>query len=326
MHEIALFEQPHGEARRLCATGATVYMTVNPTEYHGPHLSLHNDRLVSRGLCRELHARLGARDGEPLVWGADLELGVEPCPGRGTHHAAYRTTREVVVEACRALAELGARRAVIMTFHGAPLHNLALQAGVDVLAAAGTRALAPFHAVLRELVDIQDVTPYAEALAGIADDGDRAAVLAELPNDFHAGFFETSMALHLAPASVSGERAHLPPCPPVPPDPRLRRAAAVARGLGRAALARELEFAAAAVGWNALRPFPGYTGRPHLASAAAGAVFTRFLMDRLAPLVGDVLAGRADPPRPIMAWMGTVTAGGRVGGLPRPELAEIAGA
>jgi len=322
--ELVLFEQSHGEARRLVATGAPVYLTVNPTEYHGPHLSLHNDRLVSRGLVRALHARLAAKTGWPLLLGADLEIGVEPCPGRGTHYTSFQTTREIVVEACRAVAELGAQRVVIMTFHGAPLHNLALQAGIDHLTARGVRALAPFHTVLRELTGGADVSRYTEGLATIASPDDRAAVLAELPNDFHAGFFETSMAMHLAPASVSPSHVDLPPCPPVTPDPRLRAAAAVARSLGRVGLARELEFAAAGVGWNALRPFPGYTGRPHLASAAAGAVFTRFLLDGLVPHVEAVLDGRAEPPRPIMPWIGALTAGGRIGVLPRPDLSEIA--
>ena len=36
----------------LLATGAPVFLCVNPVEYHGPHLSLHNDRLISEGVAR----------------------------------------------------------------------------------------------------------------------------------------------------------------------------------------------------------------------------------------------------------------------------------
>ncbi len=32
--------------------GAVVYLPVNPIEYHGPHLSLMNDHLISVGLAR----------------------------------------------------------------------------------------------------------------------------------------------------------------------------------------------------------------------------------------------------------------------------------
>src|SRR5437762_7047770 len=87
---VSLLDVPHQEARRLVRSGAPVYLTINPVEYHGPHLSLHNDRLVSRGLVRELHARLAARHPEwPLLFGSDLEIGVEPCPGIGSRHTPF---------------------------------------------------------------------------------------------------------------------------------------------------------------------------------------------------------------------------------------------
>jgi len=81
---ISLLDIPHQEARRLVKSGAPVYLTVNPVEYHGPHLSLHNDRLISIGLVREVHERLAEKHDWPLLLGADLEVGVEPCPGPGT--------------------------------------------------------------------------------------------------------------------------------------------------------------------------------------------------------------------------------------------------
>jgi len=323
--EIPLFEQPHAEARRLVKTGAPVYLTVNPVEYHGPHLSLHNDRLVSRGLARDLHAALAARGPDwPFLVGADLEVGVEPTPGPGSRHTRYAQARALVLEACRAIAELGATRVILLTFHGHPLHNLALQAGVDWLAKHGVPALAPFHLVLRQMLMFEDAAPFAEALAPIGDPEQRAAVARELNYDFHAGFFETSVALHYAPRSVSPLHRTLPPCPPVVPDGRLRFAARVARALGRPILARELELAAAGFGWGSLRPFPGYTGRPHLASADSGAVFARKIVDGYVPAVEAVFAGRERAPQPIMAWMGRVSGGGRIGGAPRPEMADFA--
>jgi creatinine amidohydrolase len=112
---ISLFDQSHTEARRLVKTGATVFLTVNPVEFHGPHLSLHNDRIISLGLAKDLHARLEPK--APLLLGADLEVGVDPCPGPGSRHTPYGVVRDLVVEACRALAELGVKRVVLMTFH-----------------------------------------------------------------------------------------------------------------------------------------------------------------------------------------------------------------
>src|SRR5258706_840140 len=118
---ISLLDVPHQEARRLVRSGAPVYLTINPVEYHGPHLPLHNDRLISLGLLRDLHARLAAHEPDrPLLLGADLEIGVEPCPGIGSRHPPLPIPPELVREACPALVELGATRVVLMTFHGSP--------------------------------------------------------------------------------------------------------------------------------------------------------------------------------------------------------------
>jgi creatinine amidohydrolase len=315
--EHELFDLPHREAVRAVATGAPVYLTVNPVEYHGPHLSLHNDLLVSRGLARDLHARLAARHPDwPLLWASDLEVGVEPCPGPGSRASRYASCRELVLGACQALAELGAKRVVLMTFHGAPLHSLALEAGVDLLRARGVPALSPLNVLLRQLLQLDDPAPYAPAMAHVADAAERQALLDGLRLDFHAGFFETSMALHYAPSSVAPSHRELPPCPEIRPEPGLARAARAAAALGRNALARELTFAALGVGWNQLRPFPGYTSRPSHARAEAGAFFASAILDLFAPVAESVLCEGAQPPAPIMAWLGRASLGGRLGALP----------
>lgn len=315
---ISLLDVPHQEAQRLLRSGVPVYLTVNPVEYHGPHLSLHNDRLISLGIVRQLHERLNARHDWPLLLAADLEIGVEPCPGPGTRRTPYALARQLVLEAARALAELGATKVVIMTFHGAPLHNLAIQAGIELLTAAGVRAVAPFNIVLQEMLTV-DPRKYAAAFAHIEDGDERAQMMAALGQDFHAGFFETSMALHYAPESVAPDYRALPPCAEVRPDAVMTWAAKAAAAMGRDTLARELTFAAAGIGWNALRPFPGYTGRPHRATAEAGAVFVAQMVELFERVVEDVFAGRAQSPAPIMRWVESVSLGGRIGNLPIPE-------
>src|SRR5690242_6933886 len=95
---ISLFDVPHQEARRLVSSGAPVYLTINPVEYHGPHLSLHNDRLISFGLAREVHEALAKTNDWPFVVGADLEIGVEPCPGPGSRRTPFGVARHLVLE------------------------------------------------------------------------------------------------------------------------------------------------------------------------------------------------------------------------------------
>ena len=319
---ISLLDVPHQEARRLARSGAPVYLTVNPVEYHGPHLSLHNDRLISIGLVREVHDRLAATHGWPLLLGADLEIGVEPCPGPGTRRTPYPIVRHLVLEACRALVELGASKVVLMTFHGAPLHNLAIEAGVQLLRAAGVRAVAPFNGLLTEMLFL-DANEFAGAFEHVVDEAERRQMMGALANDFHAGFFETSMALHYAPESVAPDYTSLPPCADVRPDGKLALASRMARALGADRLARELTFAAEGLGWNALRPFPGYTGRPHRATPQAGAVFAKEIVRRYVDGIADVFEGRAESPPPIMRWVGTLSLGGRIGNLPVPSLDQM---
>jgi creatinine amidohydrolase len=325
---LPLLDLPHGEARALLARGVPVYLFVNPVEYHGPHLSLHNDHLVSMGLAADLHARLAPPEPAeppegawPFLLASSIEAGVEPCPGPGTRPMSYRTVKRLVEGACSALADLGARRVILMTFHGAPLHAAALEAGVRLLGARGVRAIQPLNLLMNELLDV-DAGRYADVFAGIEDPADRAAVMRELPTDFHAGFGETSIALHYAPASVSPLHRTLPPCPPITPDPALAAASRAAQAAGRSRLAVELRFASLGRGWANLRPFPGYTGRPHLATAAAGAAFAGQLVERYAEATRAVFAG-AEGPRPVMPWLLGVTLGGTIPGISVP-LGEVA--
>jgi creatinine amidohydrolase len=308
----SILDLPHREACRRVASGAPVFVTVNPVEFHGPHLSLHNDRLVSTGQARELSARLRAThpDWEYLCTD-DVEVGFEPCLGPGTRLHPFPRVRDVVLETCRALCELGVQRVVLMTFHGAPMHNMALHAGVRFLEENGVRAVAPFTVVLREMLEFKDPTLYRGAFDAVPAHL-RDAMMARLNLDFHAGFFETSMAIHYAPDSVLADRSGIPPCPAWVPDARLLAASRALALTGARKLSSELAFGAESVGWRNLKPFPGYTGAPALANAAAGGFFARHIMDRYVPVVEEVLAGRASSPEPIMAWLHTASLGGRV--------------
>ncbi len=312
MQTTNLFERPHREARALVASGAPVYLTVNPVEYHGPHLSLHNDRLVARGLCERIHAALieDHRDW-PFLLADDLELGHEACKGAGSRYVDLPTEKQIVLEAARSLADLGAQRVVLMTFHGGPLHNLALDAAVRLLESRGVRAVAPLGVVFGAFADMPDPSVYADALAPIADLAARARITARLHQDFHAGFFETSMALALAPHSV-GELASLPPCPVIVPDRTLSALAAAARRGGRESFARELELAALGAGWGELDPFPGYTSEPAYANVASGEAFVGHALRMMLPVVRAVLEDGERAPPPFMPWLERATLGGRL--------------
>ena len=318
-----LFDLPHSEARVQLQSGAPVYLPVNPVEYHGPHLPLRNDALISDGLIADLHAALQPQHPEwPLLRASHLELGAEPTAGPGSRHIRPGLLGAQVREACRALAELGARRVVLVTFHGAPLHAWALEEGVTLLGGLGVQAYSPLNLVTEKLLEPGDLGRYAPAYADIEDPAEREEMLRTLPRDFHAGFFETSVALHYAPRSVAESYTSLPPCPPVESDAALLGAAKTARRLGRERLALELELAAHGMGWARIRPWLGYTGRPHRATAAAGAVFAREMVALFAARAEEIFAGRATSPRPILGWLRAASRGGRLGSTAAVRLEE----
>lgn len=282
--------------------GTPVYLPVNPIEYHGPHLSLLNDHLISVGLARDLHQRLGRG---ALLIAPDLDVGFDPTPGPGTIVTSLADVKARVLAACDQLAAAGVQRAVLMTFHGSPLHALALEAGVDRLRAKRIKVLSPLNLLLQQLLkfDGEDDDALKAAFSTIQNPQTRERAWRGLPLDFHGGFFETSVAIHYAPGSVRPGFPQVPPCPTFKATGIYAAAAAVARALGLTRRAQEMELAGAGQAWFALRPFPGYTGEPALANAQAGAAFAQAIIDRYAPAAEAVLYGEGRSPAPILAWL-----------------------
>lgn len=310
--EASLLDLPSDALRAQLDEGAIAIVTVNPVEYHGPHLSLSNDRHISHGLAIDVCRALDL----PFVVVGDIPLGVEPCPGPGSRHSDYATVRDAVVEACRALTELGAERVVLSTFHGSPLHNRAVDDGVRFLASRGVRAFAPLVCVLERLL-VLDPRDLDDAVAPV-DESERDELRGELANDLHAGFFETSLTLHYAPHTVSKDLASVPHAPKLVPDARVSFLADAAARAGLPRRAAELRFVAAALAWMSLDPFPGYTGKPSLANARSGAAFARLIVDDAAALARKVLVEGEPMPPPPLAWVKPLTLGGRLA-APAPK-------
>ena len=315
---VQLFDLPHRQARDLLERDVPVFLTVDPVEYHGPHLSLHNDRIMSAAMVRALHAGLARESGEdlPLLLADALPVGFEPVPGPGTRAVPFNLVRTLVTRACLALAELGARSIILVTGHGAPLHSVAIQHGVREVSKRGVRAVAPMNVIMRDLV--QPPPAMLDEVVRHVPASERAALRASLERDFHAGFAETSLSLYWQPEAVDPIHRELPDIDLDRPDPAVASAARVARGLGRRQLADELEYAAYGVAWAKMRPFPGYTGRPRLACAAAGAVLAQFAEERMLQASLAVLHDGAPAPEPPLRWLELASLGGRIPGLAVP--------
>jgi len=307
---IRLFDLPHHEARQKLGDGALVFLSFDPVEFHGPHLPLGCDRLIGHGLMRDFAEHLAAELDCEILLAEPVECGVEPTSGPGSRRLKFGNVRAIVKESCRALIELGAQRAVLNTFHGSALHNLAIQDGVDLFRAANLPALAPFHIVLREMVDL-DAERYRDAFAEVPEEH-RQAMIDGLRMDFHAGFFETSLALHYAKSHVTGRLDEVQPCPPFGRVGSVAFLSKVVGLLGAKQTAKEMSFAADALGWPELRPFPAYTGRPAFATPRAGEVFASKILERYVEAATDVFVAGKTPPDPVMGWLKWFSLGGHI--------------
>jgi creatinine amidohydrolase len=310
---IYLSEIPNEEAGALVATGAPVIVFFNPVEYHGPHLPLDTDSLLSFGAISETYNRMRDEGTEwPLLIYSTLRVGCGAVPTRGTVHHRYREVRRMMLDTCRGLRTLGAKRVILMTFHGEPHHNLAIDDGVKLLRSWGIQAMAPMNVIMTESVEMK-IADYDSVFATIPDERERTICRDTFSADFHAGFFETSLMLHWRPEAVGKAWKSVPPCPPLGSMPLLRRIAGFFRARGRENTAREIEFAEIGILWSKIRPVLGYTGRPALANAEAGRLFA----ERMTALISKAILGyfvkQIPPPEPIWKWIRVLSLGARIG-------------
>jgi creatinine amidohydrolase len=309
---IGIDNTPLTEVRALAAQGVPAWLCVDPVEYHGPHLSILNDQLISDGLMRQCHAALQARHPDwPLVFAGQLGIGMDGTPGPGTVDVSHRDLVRQTRGAGKRLVDLGFGRIVIMTFHGSPFHNAALWEVAEELRSQGIRVATPMNVITRRIM-APDPEEFAAVYQAVPDPADAARLRARAHEDFHSGFGETSLALHFVPETVVDHQS-VPPAPALPILPVWGALARAAEGLGKTVLAQELRFVGMGMAWFGLRPFPGYTCEPALASAEAGAIFAALIGARIVDEVEAVLVDGAPSLPPVMRWTSTLTLGGLYG-------------
>jgi creatinine amidohydrolase len=220
--------------------------------------------------------------------------------------------KRLVRDTCFGLRTLGAKRVVFATFHGEPLHNLAIDDGVKLLRSWNVAAMATMNLVLNESVEM-NLDDYAEVFATIPDETERMRCRDGFPADFHAGFFETSLMLHWRPECVGKNWRDLPPCPPLGSSPAILAIARFFKNRGNGKLAREIEFAHFGLQWAKLRPVGGYTGRPAPSNPDAGRIFATRIAAIVARSMREYFFDGKLPPEPIHRWVRTLSLDGRIG-------------
>lgn len=303
--EEQLLFQPHHTLKQLLAEECPVHVFVNPTEYHGPHLSLGNDRILSERIARKLHAQLcqvrqQTTQSMPFLVGGNIDFGCDPCPGKGSTSVTYPQLKSMLQTLSEGLVKIGVKKIIFHTFHGSPFHNHAIHAVIDKLAPQGVRAVNVFDLVIQMILEFnpERYQPLRELL-----DSEETfeRVLASLPFDTHAGFFETSIALAVAPETVSDLYLKLPDCPDVSPGPAVDRLMEKLHPVWHHA--HEIGHGVATMNWTNLKPFPGYTGIPSLASKAVGDFYVNdLILPQYKTACLNGLWGDGSIPRTPFAW------------------------
>jgi creatinine amidohydrolase/Fe(II)-dependent formamide hydrolase-like protein len=305
---VYLTQIPLAQARTWVETGAPVIAFFNPVEFHGPHLPLDTDTLLSYGCLKSVYERL--EPSPPFLVYATLQLGCGAVPTSGTSQHHYAEIRRAVINTCHGLRDLGAKRAVLMTFHGEPLHNLAIEEGVKLLRSWGIPAMAPMNVVMHESL-LYRPENYEEALATLPEGKIREHYRKHFVSDFHGGFFETSLMLQWHEDKV-GDYTQVPACAEPKFSAFLFRVSAWIERLGFSRLAREIDFANYGSAWARIKPTPGHTGHPALANLMAGTLFSEKITYEIVSAWNAYFNQGVTPPGPILRWVKTLTFGGRI--------------
>jgi creatinine amidohydrolase len=175
----------------------TVIVPLGSIEQHGPHLPMHTDIFHAREIARR------AADMVPVFVAPPVNFGVcrSTADFPGTIGIRPGTLVTLVIDIVESLYRHGMRRFILYSGHAGANHMAALLDSADELMAAYEDT---------DFAVITDLDLFDQELFG----------LLEAANDSHAGEFETSLVMALAPDLVG----KLPPADrPVFPRPRLVR-------------------------------------------------------------------------------------------------------
>jgi creatinine amidohydrolase len=311
---LPLSSLPFEQLKMSLSQDKPVFIFVNPIEYHGPHLTLYTDYLLSYHLAKKLHQLIEKRvDHCPFAVWDTIHLGESPTRGPGSIHTSYPHLETRLKTSIRALAKFARPQIIFMTFHGAPLHNWAIQSAIDYAKSLGIKACNPFLSALDLLFKYRH-EDYPDLMNVIPNDSAKQDLWKNFHLDFHGGFFESSLMLYLNPQSVSKNISQVPSCP------KVSKKGGVLKQFTKALISqklspkmkKELELIQYTLNWNSLNPFPGYTLHPHLSNADAGEYLAGILLPRYFKIFENSLQGQPQEITPPMPWLHKLSLKGKI--------------
>lgn len=176
-------ELRHPQVREAADAGGLLALPIGQTEEHGPHLPINTDTLIVERVCAAAIDRLaGAPPAwllDPICYGYSQKV-LKKWPG--TIVLPQRVVIDTLVSLVVSLVDSGFRKIALVSFHGN--HD-----GIVRVAA-------------RQVADERGVGPGVCFPYALGADALRAHSVGGPSASCHAGEFETSLMLHLAPHLV----------------------------------------------------------------------------------------------------------------------------
>jgi len=264
--------------------------TLSPLEVHGPHLPLGQDLMEGYALAERAVDKLAAqRPDWTFLLLPPVPVATDCVPKLGSVPFPTSLVREVAYRLLKPFAEAGFARLAFSSFHGGPRHVLALEAAAAQLTAdTGVPAASLFSMVLARILEGRVFFDAVRDVPG------REVTIEQLKRDQHAGFVETSLALHLWPNLVDEGWERLPGLTAeTSEEPGKNEGSFLYRDDGKPTLGgrvRHLRKTAGSI-VRELRHFRRHTyyGYPALASAAQGRALFEHLSDLAAQAAGEFI-------------------------------------
>lgn len=194
--------------KSLAEAHAVVILPISPLEEHGPHLPLGTDALFAEyfaGMTAEIVTK--SEPDTPVVIAPLIPVGTHVYRFMGSVFIRQRVIRNLVLDYGRSLARAGFKRLIIVSSHGGPGHMVALdEAATSLTKFRRIDTINLTSTIICKFLSGELVERISAACQTPLTDEERVA----LGMDYHAGWWETSVMLHLHPELVEESYRDLP--------------------------------------------------------------------------------------------------------------------
>lgn len=183
---------------------AVVFLSIAPIEEHGKHLPLGVDLfLTEKWQADTIKCIESAKENIQCITFPAIPFGYAELRGfNGNFHIDIKTLKKIVLISLNNIVKWGFKNIVVLSGHADPLHLIAIECCCDAINKKhGEIVIAPMGALFSasEKENMQN-----------EEDPQVANMIASFPNDFHAGWIETSAMLDINAQLVKKNYSEMP--------------------------------------------------------------------------------------------------------------------